>query len=417
MPQPSKIPSAFAASGDKNVIPESTKTTGLASWREGFPAITSAPFSEGGIAPKRADFNGIFNALSQSVIWLQQGGVYAYDVNTDYEAGNVVLDAGGLYVANAGNGPSSVVVQPSTDATGATWKLVRLDLATQIAAGYMSAADKTKLDGLISTDATPTAAGYMSAADKTRLDSVILTDATQTAAGYMSAEDKNKLDGLISTDATQSAAGYMSAADKTKLDGLISTDATPTAAGYMSAADKTKLDGLIVHNILPPVGVVMWLSGNTVPDGCLAADGAAVSRTTYAELFTVIGTTWGEGDGSTTFNLPDARGRVPEGAQTAGGYNAPGLPNITGEVMMHSATTGTNMEGVIGAFYPKNTLSSFRDGGPLVTVSGVSSIPSFTLNASRSSSIYGGSSTVQPASVKLLPVIVYRSNAQLPIRS
>ena len=220
MPQPNKIPLAFAASGDKNIIPESTETTGLASWREGFPAITSAPFSEGGIAPKRADFNGIFNALSQSVIWLQQGGVYAYDVNTDYEAGNVVLDAGALYVANAGNGPSSVVVQPSTDATGATWKLVRLDLATQIAAGYMSAADKT------------------------RLDSVILTDATPSAAGYMSAADKTKLDGLISTDATQTAAGYMSAADKTRLDSVILTNATPTAAGYMSGADKTKLDEL-----------------------------------------------------------------------------------------------------------------------------------------------------------------------------
>lgn len=220
MPQPSKIPLAFAASGDKNIIPESTKTTGLASWREGFPAITSAPFSEGGIAPKRADFNGIFNALSQAVMWMQQGGVYAYDSNTDYEAGNVVLDAGGLYVANAGNGPSSVVVQPSTDATGATWKLVRLDLATQIAAGYMSAADKNKLDGLISTDATQSAAGYMSAADKTKLDGLISTDATQSAAGYMSAADKTKLDGLISTDATQTAAGYMSAADKTKLDEL-----------------------------------------------------------------------------------------------------------------------------------------------------------------------------------------------------
>lgn len=148
MPQPNKIPLAFAASGDKNVIPESTETTGLASWREGFPAITSAPFSEGGIAPKRADFNGIFNALSQAVMWMQQGGVYAYDVTTDYEAGNVVLDAGGLYVANSANGPSSAVVQPSTDTTGATWKLVRLDLATQSAAGYMSASDKTIVDSI-----------------------------------------------------------------------------------------------------------------------------------------------------------------------------------------------------------------------------------------------------------------------------
>ena len=149
MPQPNKIPLAFAASGDKNTIPESTETTGLASWREGFPAITSAPFSEGGIAPKRADFNGIFYALSLAVMWMQQGGVYAYDVNTDYEAGNVVLDAGGLYVANAANGPSSAVVQPSSDTTGATWKLVRLDLATQTAAGYMSATDKAKLDNTV----------------------------------------------------------------------------------------------------------------------------------------------------------------------------------------------------------------------------------------------------------------------------
>ena len=359
MPEPTKIPRPFAASGDKNSIPDSSGGLGFASWREGFPAITSTPFSEGGIAPKRADFNGIFNALSQSVIWLQQGGVYAYDVNTDYEAGNVVLNAGGLYVANAANGPSSAVVQPSSDTTGATWKLVRLDLATQIAAGYMSAADKTKLDGLISTDATPTAAGYMSAADKTRLDRVILTDAT------------------------------------------------PTAAGYMSAADKTKLDRLIVHNTLLPVGTVMWLSGNTVPDGCLVADGAAVSRTTYAELIAVIGTTWGEGDGSTTFNLPDGRGRVPEGAQTAGGYNAPGLPNITGSVIMHSATTGTNISGVTGAFYARTALSSFRDGGN--KGSETTSIDMFFLNASRSSSIYGASETVQPASVKLLPVIVYRN--------
>ena len=160
MPQPNKIPLAFAASGDKNVIPESTETTGLASWREGFPAITSAPFSEGGIAPKRADFNGIFNALSQAVMWMQQGGVYVYDADTDYEAGNVVLDAGGLYVANAANGPSSVVVQPSTDTTGATWKLVRLDLATQTAAGYMSAEDKTALDTMITSGSwTPALVG------------------------------------------------------------------------------------------------------------------------------------------------------------------------------------------------------------------------------------------------------------------
>lgn len=167
MPQPNKIPLAFAASGDKNTIPESTETTGLASWREGFPAITSAPFSEGGVAPKRADFNGIFNALSLATLWQQQGGFYAYDNATDYEVGNVVRYSGDLYKCLSANGPSSAVKAP-TDAT--VWAKVILTTATQSAAGYMSGADKTKLDGLISTDATQSAAGYMSAADKTKLD-------------------------------------------------------------------------------------------------------------------------------------------------------------------------------------------------------------------------------------------------------
>lgn len=121
MPQPSKIPLAFAASGDKNVIPESTETTGLASWRDGFPAITSTPFSEGGIAPKRADFNGIFNALSLATIWQQQGGFYGYDATTDYEAGNIVIYSGEIYVCKTANGPASALHSPANDTAETYW--------------------------------------------------------------------------------------------------------------------------------------------------------------------------------------------------------------------------------------------------------------------------------------------------------
>ena len=116
MPQPTKIPRAFASSGDKNTIPDSTGSIGLASWSEGFPAITSTPFAQGGVAPKRADFNGIFNALSAATVWQQQGGIYAYDNATDYEIGNVVLYSGNLYKCITANGPSSAVKAP-TDAT------------------------------------------------------------------------------------------------------------------------------------------------------------------------------------------------------------------------------------------------------------------------------------------------------------
>ncbi len=61
------------------------------------------------------------------------------------------------------------------------------------------------------------------------------------------------------------------------------------------------------------VGCVMWYAKRTPPVGWLECDGSAVSRTTYANLFAVIGTTYGAGNGSTTFNLPDLRGEFVRG--------------------------------------------------------------------------------------------------------
>lgn len=61
-------------------------------------------------------------------------------------------------------------------------------------------------------------------------------------------------------------------------------------------------------------GVITMFGGPTAPTGWLLCDGSAVSRTTYATLFAAIGTTYGTGDGSTTFNLPDFRGVFPKGA-------------------------------------------------------------------------------------------------------
>jgi microcystin-dependent protein len=64
-------------------------------------------------------------------------------------------------------------------------------------------------------------------------------------------------------------------------------------------------------------GMVMPFSGTVVPEGWLLADGTAVSRTAYSKLFDVIGTTYGPGDGSTTFNLPNYKGRVLVGQDAA----------------------------------------------------------------------------------------------------
>lgn len=84
-------------------------------------------------------------------------------------------------------------------------------------------------------------------------------------------------------------------------------------------------------------GVMMDFCGPTPPDGWLICDGSAVSRTTYATLFGVIGTTFGSGDGSTTFGLPDGRGRVIAGKDNMGG-TAAGRLNVN----LNGTTTAAN---------------------------------------------------------------------------
>lgn len=88
-------------------------------------------------------------------------------------------------------------------------------------------------------------------------------------------------------------------------------------------------------------GTVLPFAGSAAPTGWLLCHGQAVSRTTYAALFNTIGTTFGAGDGSTTFNLPDLRGRVAAGKDDMGGSAASRLTNSgTGNPGIDGATLG-----------------------------------------------------------------------------
>jgi microcystin-dependent protein len=80
-----------------------------------------------------------------------------------------------------------------------------------------------------------------------------------------------------------------------------------------------------------PAGVVSPYAGSSAPTGWLLCDGAAISRSTYATLFTAISTTFGAGDGSTTFNVPDMRGRMAQGA---------GAQLVTEDVTAANVSTG-----------------------------------------------------------------------------
>lgn len=123
----------------------------------------------------------------------------------------------------------------------------------------------------------------------------------------------------------------------------------------------------------------------------ILCNGQAISRTTYAKLFSIIGTNFGQGDGVNTFNVPDYRGKFLRGlggdsASNMYATQAEGLPNITGSINAMYRIGGPS-----GAFY--------QSGGGSTRHSGSSHTPEgdyFQFNASRSSSIYGKSSHVTP---------------------
>lgn len=88
-----------------------------------------------------------------------------------------------------------------------------------------------------------------------------------------------------------------------------------------------------------PVGTIFDFGGTTAPSGWLGCDGSAVSRTTYARLFGVIGTTWGAGNGSTTFNLPNFQRRTAVGSGGSGTGTLGSSVGNTGGSETHTLST------------------------------------------------------------------------------
>lgn len=155
-----------------------------------------------------------------------------------------------------------------------------------------------------------------------------------------------------------------------------------------------------------PVGTIIWSANASVPAGYLLCNGAAVSRETYAALFTAIGTTYGSGDGSTTFNLPNIINKFIEGGNTAGTEYQAGLPDIEG-------SSGLNRVGVSSVEHPATGAFSLASGAGANTSlqtasqSGIYLQGGLDFKASDSNAIYGNSTTVQPPSVTALPCIKY----------
>ena len=151
------------------------------------------------------------------------------------------------------------------------------------------------------------------------------------------------------------------------------------------------------------VGQIITYFGDTAPEGTLLCDGSEISRTTYSELFNVIGTREGEGDGSTTFNLPDLRDRWIKASgveNQVGDKIAEGLPNIAGSIPTISDAARYSSSSFM--YYTGRGGSRLYDGG------GYGAYVTFHINAHNANNIYGNSSHVTPNSVALLYCIRYQ---------
>ncbi len=345
-PELLKMP--LARDGQKSTIPETTDaSTGLFSQQYGWQSINSLPPQAGGKAVKREDFNGAFNLLGGIAYYAQKGFTFKWSADQDYYAGCVVID----------------------DTDG--WR-------------YECIADVTANNTAPSADTTH----WQIFSAGTDLDAWFRQASTVYAVGDMRCYESLPYGWYL--DCT--TAGTTGSGDITIPSPLNVGDTVTDGTVVWTIRKISSSDGV-------PLGAIIPLAHNsTLPAGYLLCDGSAVSRTMYPDLFSLIGTTYGAGDGSTTFNVPDYNSakRFAQGDTVAGIVKQAGLPNITGTGTRwggNSSAHGLVIDEATGALKTVKTTTSQLLGS---TAYGGEKFYTDDFDASLSNSIYGNSTTVQP---------------------
>ena len=268
-----------------------------------------------------------------------------------------------------------------------------------------NAAQRTADDGVSKANAAQTSAN---AAQRTADDGVSKANAAQTSAN---AAQRTANDGVSKANAAQTSAN---AAQRTANDGVSRANAAQASA---NAAQHTANDANNNANTRQLkselVGEVAFFARSTPPSGWLKANGAAVSRTTYAALFAAIGTTFGAGDGRTTFNLPDLRGeflrclddgRNIDRGRRLGTAQGDTIRNIIGKLDGSAMGSGNQVlegkmiaSGAIGTTYQQRQWSGDQGGWGEQSVS-------FDFDASR---VVPTANENRPRNVALLACIKY----------
>ena len=381
---PVLIPVPFCNSGNKATIPVNTPTSpdeaNYASYEAGFPPITMIPTEANGIPPRGVDFNGILYVISSNI--------------QNWNAG-VQMKFNSDFCTAIGGYPRGAVLQ-----------------ADDNSASYVSAIDNNTGDfngnpELIGTDWLLYGSGgnsirFAVAGGSSDIITVTyenpvteLTDGMivcfQATAANVTTTPSFNPDGL-------GAVTIVKGTNQPLSEGDISGEGYLAILQYSTTWNKWVLQnpatGIDVSTGVP-VGTVVMFTAAEPPAGYLKCDGSAIGRTTYPELYAAIGTTYGAGDGSTTFNLPNLIGRFAEGSATPGTVKEAGLPNITGTLYSVINEQGSASGAIQYAATETGVVGTgtARQRG------------NYTLNASLSNPIYGKSDTVQPPALTLLPCI------------
>ena len=248
-------------------------------------------------------------------------------------------------------------------------------------------------------------------------NSQVAAKASEDAAAQSAAEAAG-INYLVRKNSTHYAEGvvvfYQTIPSPLVLECTTEGTTASTAPDFSGAVeDGTVTDGTVVwtykgllsdDGVGDAVGTIKMYAGTGLQEGWLDCDGSAVSRTLYPDLFAAIGTTWGAGDGSTTFNLPTSEDLVLQGASATnpvGTYLQAGLPNIEGTQNIAYGVLRNSS----GAFSWETTGSGNCPAYPSNQVEW-----QLQFDASDSNSIYGNSTTVQPPAACVRFMIKYEKD-------
>lgn len=194
--------------------------------------------------------------------------------------------------------------------------------STQLDAQAMNAIE----DALIALHSVAVSTGEVPVWDGTKYDPKKITNAEIDAAAAI-VRSKLALTGELVNADLASAAGIA----VSKLAPGNNTQVLTTVSNVPTWQDASATPSV-------PVATIFFTAATSAPTGYLLCDGSAVSRTTYAALFTSIGETYGSGNGSTTFNVPDLRGRIPVGVAPGGHADVNAVAKSEGQALANRRT-------------------------------------------------------------------------------